>query len=252
MIGNQVPIDITEGKASFKELSFYEYKNVCKMLMSDDIYDINHCLETIIKENVTSSRPLNIIDKFKCLLAIRNTILGNEVTFILDKRQITIDLSLILATEFNDDPIVYDILTLSSPKNFYSLDYDSYIAECLIKIGDTSVVDLTVEECKQLLGETSLSITDIYNKLHNVFGDRKINIFKDIDINIYSQEYILRFIKNIFYEDLFQILNFEFACIRNLEFKSADFKTYTYPEMKIFLNHLNKEKENENKTMTDQ
>ena len=251
MIGNQVPIAINDGKASFKELSFYEYKNICKMLMSNDVHDINHCLQTIIKENVTSSRPLDIIDKFKCLLSIRNTILGNEVTFILDERQITIDLSLILATEFNNEPIVYDILTLSSPVNFYSLDYDSYIAECLVKIGDTSVVDLTVEERKQLLGETSLSITDIYNKLHNVFGDRKLNIFKDIDINIYSQEYILKFIKNIFYEDLFQVLNFEFACMRNLEFKSADFKTYTYPEIKIFLNHLNKEKETEKNTMTE-
>jgi len=251
MIGNQVPIDITEGKASFKELSFYEYKNICKMLMSNDVYDINHCLETIIKENVTSSRPLNIIDKFKCLLSIRNTILGNEVTFLLEERQITIDLSLILATEFSDEPIVYDILTLSSPVNFYSVDYDNYIAECLVKIGNTSVVDLTVEERKQLLGETSLPITDIYNKLHNVFGDRKLNIFKDIDINIYSQEYILKFIKNIFYEDLFQVLNFEFACMRNLEFKSADFKTYTYPEIKIFLNHLNKEKETEKNTMTE-
>ena len=251
MIGNQVPIDITDGKASFKEISFYEYKNICKMLMSNDAYDINHCLETIIRENVTSSRPLNIIDKFKCLLSIRNTILGNEVTFLLEERQITIDLSLILATEFNNEPIVYDILTLSSPVNFYSVDYDNYIAECLVKIGDTSVIDLTVEERKQLLGETSLSITDIYSKLHNVFDSRKTNIFKDIDINIYSQEYILKFIKNIFYEDLFQVLNFEFACMRNLEFKSADFKTYTYPEIKIFLNHLNKEKETEKNAMTE-
>jgi len=251
MIGNQVPIDINDGKASFKELSFYEYKNICKMLISNDVYDINHCLETIIKENVTSSRPLNIIDKFKCLLSIRNTILGNEVVFLLEERQITIDLSLILATEFSNEPIVYDILTLSSPVNFYSVDYDNYIAECLVKIGDTSVADLTVEERKQLLGETSLPITDIYNKLRDAFNSRKINIFTDIDINIYSQEYILKFIKNIFYEDLFQIINFEFACMRNLEFKSADFKTYTYPEIKIFLNHLNKEKENEKSAMTE-
>jgi hypothetical protein len=39
--------------------------------------------------------------------------------------------------------------------------------------------------------------------------------------------------------------------MRNLDFKSADFKTYTYPEIKIFLNHLNKEKENEKNAITE-
>jgi hypothetical protein len=251
MIGNQVPIDITNGKAFFKELSFYEYKNICKMLMSDNVYDINHCFENIIDKNVVSSRPLNIIDKFKCLLTIRNTILGNEVTFLHDGKQINIDLSLILNKEQNNEPIVYDILTLSSPVNFYSTSYDKYIAECLIKIKDTDVTDLTLDEKIEIISETSLSITDIYSKLKETFQEREINIFAGIDINIYSQEYILKFLKNIFYEDLFQILNFEFVCMRNLDFKSADFKTYTYPEIKIFLNHLNKEKENEKNAITE-
>ena len=39
--------------------------------------------------------------------------------------------------------------------------------------------------------------------------------------------------------------------MRNLDFKSADFKTYTYPEIKIFLNHLNKEKQEESKTVAE-
>lgn len=251
MIGNQVPIDISNGKAFFKELSFYEYKNICKMLMSDEVYDINHCFENIIDKNVVSSRSLNIIDKFKCLITIRNTILGNEVTFLHEGRQVTINLSSILALSYDNEPVTYDMLTLSSPEKFYSKEYGDYIVECLTHINDVDITDLTTLEKKKLLDETSLSITDIYSKLHASFQNRNINIFKGIDINIYSQEYILKFLKNIFYEDLFQILNFEFVCMRNLDFKSADFKTYTYPEIKIFMNYLNKEKESESKAITD-
>ena len=53
------------------------------------------------------------------------------------------------------------------------------------------------------------------------------------------------------YEDLFQVIEFEYACIRNLDFKATDFKNYTYPELKIFLNHLNKEKQDEKNAMRD-
>lgn len=251
MIGNLIPIELVNGKAFFKEISFYEYKNICKMLMSTDIEDINDCLEYLLKENVISTRSLNIIDKFKCLVSIRNTILGTEVSFMQDEKRVNVNLSEILDKEFNNDNIEYDILTFNSPNNFYSSSYSDYIAECLIAIKGEDISELTFEQRKILLGETDLSLTNIYRKLLEVFGERNIEIYKGINVNLYNQEYILTFLKNIMYEDLFQIIEFEYACIRNLDFKATDFKNYTYPELKIFLNHLNKEKQDEKNAMRD-
>jgi hypothetical protein len=251
MIGNLIPIELVNGKAFFKEISFYEYKNICKMLMSTDIKDINDCLEYLLEENVTSTRSLNVIDKFKCLVNIRNTILGNEVSFMQNKARINVNLSTILEKKFENEDIEYDILTLSSPENFYSSSYGDYIAECLVAIKGKDVSELTFEQKKILIGETDLPLTDIYRKLLEVFGKRNIEIYKDINVNLYNQEYILTFLKNILYEDLFQVIEFEYACIRNLDFKASDFKNYTYPELKIFLNHLNKEKQDEKNAMKD-
>jgi hypothetical protein len=251
MIGNLIPIELVNGKAFFKEISFYEYKNICKMLMSTDIQDINDCLEYLLRENVTSTRSLNVVDKFKCLVSIRNTILGTEVSFMQNKARINVNLSTILDKKFENENIEYDILTLSSPGNFYSSSYGDYIAECLVAIKGNDVSELTFEQKKILLGETDLPLTDIYRKLLEVFGKRNIEIYKDINVNLYNQEYILSFLKNILYEDLFQVIEFEYACIRNLDFKANDFKNYTYPELKIFLNHLNKEKQDEKNAMKD-
>ena len=251
MIDNKIPVQLTREQAYFREISFFEYKNICKMLMSDEIEDINNCLEYIISENVTASKELNIIDKFKCIIAIRNTVLGKEAVFLNDGKQMSLDLAIIADKKFKNDDIIYDILTLSSPVNFYAKSYDEYIAQCLVEIKGTDVTDLSIEQKKQLLGETSLSITDIYKTVFSIFKGRDIEIFKDLRINIYSQEYILQFLKNILYEDLFALLNFEYICVRNLNFKSEDFKNYTYPELKIFLNHLNKEREEQNKSMSE-
>ena len=39
--------------------------------------------------------------------------------------------------------------------------------------------------------------------------------------------------------------------MRNLNLKSVDFNTYTYPELKIFINYLNKENSEHDKSMSD-
>ena len=251
MINNRVPVETPSGIAHFTEISFYEYKNICKMLVSDNVEDINNCIEYIIRENIKSSKNLDIIDIFKILLTFRNTTLGNEITFLHNDKRVNVDLSKILDKEFDNTPIHYENLLLSSPQSFYSKNYDEYIAQCLIAINGNSVSDLSLEQRIALLGETSHSITAVYKKIFDTFYKRNIEIMKDLSINIYSQEYILKFIKNILYEDLFQLMNFEYICIRNLDFKSNDFKNYTYPELKIFLNYLTKEQKEQKDTMSE-
>ena len=251
MIDSKVAVYLKRGIVYFNEFSFYEYKNICKMLVSTHCEDINDCLEYIINENIICSKKLDIIDKFKSLITVRNTVLGNEVSFLKGEKQINVNLSNINNLDYINEPINYDILTLSSPVYFYSSSYDDYIAQCLIAVKGEDVRDLSIVQKKTLLGETSLSITDVYKKLFDAFSKRNVEIYKELSINIYSQEYILQFLRNILYEDLFEILNFEYTCIRNLDFKANDFKNYTYPELKIFLNHLTKEKEEEKGAIKD-
>lgn len=220
------------------------------MFISDNISDINKTIELFLDNCLIKKDNLNIVDKFKCLISIRNTIHGKEIAFNNNKKTINFDLSLLLSENYDETDITYDALTFNSPIYFYSNSYDDYLAQCLVKINDKDVTNFTLHEKNQLIGELPLSITEIYKKLFDTFKDRNITLYKDIKINIYSQEYILNFLKNIFYEDIFQLLQFEYVCMRNLGFNSNDFKTYTYPEIKIFLNHLNKERESQQESMS--
>lgn len=243
MKDNYISVATSKGDVYYREISFFEYKNLCKMLISNDISDINKAIELLFENCLLKKENLNIVDKFKCLISIRNTIHGKEIAFNSDGKQINFDLSLLLDQEFDETPIVHDILTFDSPLNFHSVNYDEYLSQCLVNVNGKDVTGFSLQEKNELIGATSLSITEIYKKLFDTFKDRNVTLFKDIKINIYSQEYILNFIRNILYEDIFQLLQFEYLCMRNLDFKSEDFKTYTYPEIKIFLNHLNKERE---------
>ncbi len=246
MLLNLLPIKLTDTDVYFKELSFYEYKNVCKMLLSEDNKQLNDCFNNIISSCVQTDRVLNIIDKFKCIIAIRNTVLGNEITYIKDNKRINANISSLPEQQFNDDPIYYDTLTFKSPCNFYTTGYDNFVAECLVKIKDISVEDFSISQKVEILNEMCLPLATICKTIYNTFAERNIEIFKNFIINIYDTTAILNFLKNIFQEDLGNLLKFEFVCIQNLNLHSLDFQTYTYPELKIFLNHLNKEKTSQN------
>jgi hypothetical protein len=242
MIDNLIPVKLSNSEVYFRELTFYEYKNICKMLLSDDSKHVSDCFNRIIVDTcIYDNVYFDIIDKFKCIITIRNTVLGNEVTFLDDGKKITLDISLLLDKDFDNTPIEYDIFTFQSPVDFYISSYDEFVSQCLVKVKDTCVKDLTIKQKADILNETSLSLTNIFKQIHDEFSERRITIFKDKTINIYNSMELLSLLKNIFQEDLNNILQFEYICMRNLNLRSEDFKIYTYPELKIFLNHLNKE-----------
>jgi hypothetical protein len=251
MIDNLIPVQLPRGTIYFKEPTFYEYKNICKMLISDDNEHISNCFSILLDSCITDSKSLDIIDKFKCIITIRNTILGNEIVFLQDNKRITLDLSTILDKDIDNSDIEHNTLTFNAPIDLHINAYDKLIAQCLTKINNVNISDLTPDERLKILNETSFSLTEIYQKLHAHFKERSIRLFRDIELNIYNSNELLQFLKNIFQEDLSSILNFEYTCIQNIQLKAADFKTYTYPELKIFLNYLNKERQ-EHKQNTDE
>ena len=243
MIDNLIPVKLSKSEVYLKEPTFYEYKNICKMLLSSDSKYVSDCFNRLIDSCICGDSYLNIIDKFKCIIAMRNTVLGNEISFLEDSKKITLDISILLDKEFDDTPIEYDIFTFRSPVNFYASSYDEFVSQCLVNVKGTCVKDLNISQKAEILNETCLPLTDIFKQIQDQFSRRQINIFRDKTINIYNSAELLPFLKSIFQEDLNSILQFEYICMRNLDLRSADFKMYTYPELKIFLNHLNKEQQ---------
>tara|TARA_R110000765_G_scaffold94757_6_gene178610 strand:- start:1155 stop:1913 length:759 start_codon:yes stop_codon:yes gene_type:complete len=251
MIENLIPAQLPRGTIYFKEPTFYEYKNICKMLISGDNEHINNCFNILLDSCVPDSKSLDIIDKFKCIINIRNTILGNEIVFLQDGKRITLDLSTVLDKDIDNSDIEHSILTFNAPIDLHISAYDDLIAQCLTKVNGINVRDLTIDERLKILNETSFSLTEIYQKLHLNFKKRGIRLFRDIELNVYNSNELLQFLKNVFQEDLSGILNFEYTCIQNINLKAVDFKTYTYPELKIFLNYLHKERQENGKDTTE-
>jgi len=228
MIESKIPINLIRGTVYFKEFSFYEYKNICKMLISDDIYDIDKCFETILAR-IEASFSLNIIEKFECLVNIRNSILGKELILNLDERRVTFDLS-------------SQLLNLIEEAEFTS-SIQHAAADYLYSYKGRDISNATLDEKLQILNTLDLSIIKLASEVERIREQNKISILNDIvDINIYDTN-ILYFLKNIITSDLMDLYSFEYQILRHLNLKGNDLQYYTYPELKIKINMLMKEKE---------
>ena len=212
MINNFLYVNIPNGTAKFLEPSFNDYKNICKMLVSTTPDLIETCIDTIINELVKTKGRLNIIDKFIIIISLRNTILGNELTTNIKGVQSIINLGVLLDNYYDDTPIEFTYntnkLIFESPTMFKTTEIDTFLADCLVSICDSNVKDLTINEKTQLMAELDVPITQIYRKLIEVFNERRIIFGNDIEFSIYAHSDTLAFIRNILYEDLFQLLEF--------------------------------------------
>ena len=130
------------------------------------------------------------------------------------------NLSSLLNNNYDDTPIKFEFnstkLIFESPTMFKSKDLDTFLADCLVNICDKDIKDLTLQEKTELISELDIPITEIYRKILDTFAQRKIIFGNDIKFSIYAHDDTLAFIRNIFYEDLFQLLEFEYTCIRFL------------------------------------
>ena len=172
MIDNLIPVKLSKSEVYFREPTFYEYKNICKMLLSSDSKYISDCFNRLIDSCIYKNTYLDIIGKFKCIVAIRNTVLGNEISFLEDSKKITLDISILLDKEFDDTPMEYDIFTFRSPVNFYASSYDELVSQCLVKVKGVCVRDLTISQKAEILNETCLSLTDIFKQIQDQFSRR--------------------------------------------------------------------------------
>ena len=243
MIDNLITVYLPDREIKFREPSFNDFKSICKLLVSADPQDIqdslNFILDKLLLDNNTN---LTIVEKFISILTIRNTILGNELTLTKDGKKMVINMGALLSKTYDDIPIKFDSFVFKSPINFLTNDVDKLIAECLVEAYGKDLSKLTIDQKLSLVNEIDAPLSVIYKKLLAEFTTRVIEITKDIRFSLHGEKHTLFFLKDILAEDLFSLLNFQYTCIRHLNFSGDDFNQYTYPECKIFLNHLVKER----------
>lgn len=251
MISNYFNFNVNNKNVKLREVSFYEYKNICKKILTDELDDLNIVFNEII-EATTKGPSLNCLEKFQCLMLLRNLIYGKEFNFIYDDKKIHTDLSLLMnGVKFDIPDICVEsdgvLFTFNTPNNFYSKSMDDVIVDSLKKIlikdREINCSELSFNQRKQLLDELSLPIYETFSTLKEKLQDLNITFYKDATINIYDGSLLL-FLKRVFQDDMMNLYSFEYACIRGLKLSAMDMERYTYPELKIFLQELTKEAKN--------
>ncbi len=245
MIKSKIPITLKNRTVYFTEISFLEYKNICKMILQDDISSINNVVEIVLSK-VDEYSELNIIEKFECFVYIRNSILGNEITIEVDSITMNFTLNDFLINVFNETNFEFNDCTFKTPKNFLHRDMQYLVADYLYSYKENILYNSSADDKIAILNELDIPLLKIVDLISENRDSNDISILNDrVDINVYNES-ILFFMKSILIQDLMQLYEFEYSLGRHLHITGNDLNCYTFPELKIHLNMLRKDIEKEN------
>ncbi len=235
------------------ELSYFEYKNLVKNLISAEDNTLVNVFEEIIDLKVESTKELNISDKIKILLLLRSITLGEELEISLNKKIFRYDINNIInSIQSKNEQFTYESLVFNIPKKIH---YTSKF-ECLIDNfysfminGKTKIIGEYTYKQKEvlfqnLIGFKTKELTDEFDQYISNFYLKYIN---DIEINLYDNN-LLKFIKGLFEIDLNEMYDIEYNIMSHLKFSPAVFKMYGLPELRIFLNKFIKEQSESKKS----
>ena len=82
------------------ELSYFEYKDLVKNLLSTEDDKLINIFEEIIKKHVNADRDLHVGDKIKILLLLRSMTLGEEISINLNGKIFNYDINKICLNNF--------------------------------------------------------------------------------------------------------------------------------------------------------
>ena len=248
MISNYNSYKINGKDVKIREISFNELKNLSKKLLTDDLKELDGVFEEVL-EHATSSKSLNVFEKFYALIIIRNLIHGNDFSFNYNDTKVTANLNQIIEKlDFDIDDIVIEtsnvVFVFGTPKKLYHGTIDELITDCLKKVilhsNEHDCHDFSYDEKFQVINESNLHIVETYQKILKALSSKELAFFKDLKIIVPDNSTLL-LLKRLFAEDISTIYNFEYTCIRNLNLGAIDMEHYTYPELKIFIQQLTKE-----------
>ena len=244
MISNYINYTVNNKKIKIKELTFHEFRILCKSLFSDNVEELSDVFENLIATNIKGDN-LNLLEKIYALIILRNLTHGNEFTFIYDGKKVKLDMNSILNNfKFNDFEIKQDNFVFKTPLNLFNSSIDLLVSDSLSKIflsnKEIDCNSLTFTQKQELISNTSIPLVNTFKQIKDQLEKCKINFYKEIEIDIFDSN-LLIFLKRIFSENLDDVYTFEYTCIKNLNMGAYEMQTYTYPELKIFLQNLTKE-----------
>lgn len=249
---------INSGKSyNIKELTFLDFKNICKSLCyEDDPTRIINILDGIIY-HLTDKDPqyIGIIDKILLLLDIRSITLGNTISYTIDNAKRNINVKVISEVlDKKTDNIEYDCgeytLVFGIPNTF--ITEDTYFIDLLISAFKAykspkmtfNIDHLTIEEKTHIIERLpGVSLNDISKRFESLFESKTITISNNRNISPFSPS-IIMFLKLCLTEQYSDIMNIEYSLRRELNLNTYDLQNMPYPECMVLYSKLNKEKSN--------
>ena len=245
---------------TLKELSFFEYKNLCKTLFyEEDTKKISQILDKLVDTIIVDDvKPDNVIEKILILLELRALTLGNDIRLKIGEKSLTIEkdfLTSIYNKPISDVVIIKDNikLTLNVPCNFLinETDASEIISKSLKQVEtDRSIINFTnlqPHEQRSLLSILpGIPISTIFDNLKTNITKMSFNLGDNIVISPFDAT-IIFLLKAILIEPYSEILDMEYGLRKGLQMNVSDFQQTPYPECKIMLSKLfseSKEKEN--------
>ena len=245
MIDSRIHLPIRNGKLFFAEFSFLEYKNICKMLIPNDVISINNCINLILSK-IENTNNLNIIEKFESLIYIRNSILGNEIMLEIDETPVKFLLADACINVFESTDFTYGDCRFTTPSYFTHDNIESIVADYFYSYKDNVLDTYPIDEKLKILNELDVPIIKIVELISQNRDNNTATIMDNsFEINVYDQS-ILFFLKNIIIQDLMQIYEFEYNITKHLNISGKDLNFYTFPELKININLLSKDQKETN------
>ena len=219
-----IDIQFLDKTHTIKELSFVEFKNFLKRIYGST--DIISTFNELITHCYKGDNKLNYVEKILTLLNIRGLIFGNEVSFLQNEKDITINIQEII-NSFNikSKEIKHQIGDNHIPENKLE-----FISNSLIKINDIDVTDIS--DKNELI--PACNFNELYDLIYNNFYNGNFYVEKiDYDINFSS---IYTFLESIFKSDLMGLYEMEYKLREVLNFNTYDLESMSLPECKMFMN----------------
>ena len=227
------------------ELSYFQYKQLIKELLTDDLSVLNDIFDKLYKDNVVSKKESTAFDKFKCLLYIRSLILGENIEINYNDANYNLDTDGIIEnTYIEENDLISENLSFKNFNTFYikDLSYELYRNLKSIKLNGKNIdlSNFNVEQKEEIFNNiTDVNFTQMMQDCSNYLSKNTINIL-DKKLLVYNGD-VLYFLKNVFNASLDNLYDFEYILIKQLNLNTNDFKNYSFTELKIFYNKIVKE-----------
>ena len=236
------------------ELSYFDYKQLIKELLTDDISVLNDIFDKLYKDNVITQNETTAFDKFKCLLYIRSLILGEKIELNYKGANYKLDIDSIIENTFIDETdLISENLSFKNFNTFYikDLSYQLYSNLKSIKLNgeDLDLSTFNVKQKEEIFNNTTdVNFTQMLKDCSDYLSKSTINVL-DKKLLVYNGD-VLYFLKNVFNASLENLYDFEYVLMKQLNLNTNDFKNYSFTELKIFYNKIVKEFEKQNESQT--